>query len=90
MGIPVGDYHGNGLVEQGDLDLVLLNWGSDATLVGANWADGAIGQDELDGLLLNWGNSAVTSAVPEPSGMVLGLFAVIVVLMSSKWSAHCR
>ena len=56
-----GDYNGNGLVEQGDLDLVLLNWGTDTSVTTpAGWTndlpDSRIDQNELDRVLLNWGN----------------------------------
>jgi hypothetical protein len=75
-----GDYNGNGLVEQGDLDLVLLNWGADAANVPAAWQndppDGLVDQEELDGVLLQWGNAALEggalATVPEPP--VVGLF----------------
>jgi glucose/arabinose dehydrogenase len=67
----VGDYNGNGLVEQGDLDLVLLHWGLSAAERPPTWVldlpFGTIDQDELDGVLLNWGASlAAATAVPEP------------------------
>jgi hypothetical protein len=56
-----GDYNGNTQVEQGDLDLVLLNWGRDASPLPEAWVDdlpeGQIDQDELDTVLLNWGAS---------------------------------
>jgi hypothetical protein len=75
-----GDYNGNGQVEQGDLDLVLLNWGQPG--VPGGWVndlpDGNIDQAELDGVLLNWGNMATAalgaSAVPEPSALMIVLF----------------
>ena len=73
-----GDYNGNGQVEQGDLDLVLLNWGSDT--VPAEWTNepptGAVDQEELDAVLLNWGSGAplgAASGVPEPGSLVLAL-----------------
>ena len=75
-----GDYDGSGTVSQGDLDVVLLNWGG-VTFSGDENAlpdggpfDGVIGQNELDGVLLNWGNSipsAAVSAIPEPTSLVL-------------------
>jgi len=73
-----GDYDNDGLVGQGDLDLVLLNWGSTAPPVPGGWIneqpDGLIGQTELDGVLLNWGNMApalAAASVPEPTTVVL-------------------
>jgi uncharacterized membrane protein len=82
-----GDYNNNATVEQGDLDLVLLNWGADAATPPANWTNnlpgGNIDQDELDGVLLNWGNTAAplgaTAGVPEPAtllGAIIGVVAL--------------
>ncbi len=84
-----GDYNASGQVEQGDLDLVLQNWGRDTVANGipTGWTndlpDGLIDQSELDGVLLNWGGTASpdfsgASNVPEPgalvwSGLLLGL-----------------
>lgn len=56
-----GDYNGDGIVSQPDLDLVLLNWGSSTQPAG--WVadeqfDGLISQPEQDKVLLNWGNTA--------------------------------
>ncbi len=81
-----GDYNASGQVEQGDLDLVLQNWGTDTDATGlpAGWtADyaglGRIEQTELDRVLQHWGASASPvfdgAPVPEPVGMT-GLFAV--------------
>ncbi len=59
-----GDFNNSGQVEQGDLDLVLQNWGRDTDTQGvpAGWtgdpADGLIEQSELDRVLQNWGNTA--------------------------------
>ena len=55
-----GDYNGNGQVEQGDLDLVLQNWGDDTTgNIPDGWVndlpDGPVEQTELDRVLQNWG-----------------------------------
>ncbi len=71
-----GDYNGGGQVEQGDLDLVLQNWGRNTELTGvpAGWVNDEptelIDQEELDGVLLGWGNTAAPrlagAAVPEP------------------------
>ncbi|MEM7577541.1 MAG: choice-of-anchor tandem repeat NxxGxxAF-containing protein [Planctomycetota bacterium] len=78
-----GDYTGNGQVEQGDLNLVLNNWGGPR---GA-WsnADGlttsTVDQEELNRVLNNWGDAAAPSfaanpgVVPEPGS--LGLLTVI-------------
>jgi hypothetical protein len=64
-----GDYNGNGRVEQSDLDLVLLNWGRDATTPPVGWVSqpptGIIDQQELDAVLLNWGATLASSRAAE-------------------------
>jgi peroxidase len=82
-----GDYNANGLVEQGDLDLVLGNWGAEANNIPPTWINdppvGFIDQEELDGVLVNWGNQQEAlglESIPEPSSLLLvGLAAVAVV-----------
>ncbi len=84
-GLP-GDYDGSGQVEQGDLDLVLQNWGQD-TSGGApgGWIndlpDGVIDQAELDAVLQNWGSSATPAlgglTVPEPVALMPFVFALV-------------
>jgi uncharacterized protein YjbI with pentapeptide repeats len=90
----VADVDQSGLVDQGDLDLVLLNWGNELIdPLSVGWTNdlpiGLVDQSELDKVLLNWGRStavstATTAAVPEPTGTILGLLALTVVLMHSK------
>jgi cyclophilin family peptidyl-prolyl cis-trans isomerase len=87
-----GDYNANGRVEQGDLDLVLLNWGEDAAPLPAGWfqdlPSGTVDQSELDGVLLNWGSAAASAAplastsVPEPATWFLAALAVLVGIAS--------
>ncbi|MEM8782656.1 MAG: hypothetical protein AAGE65_07330 [Planctomycetota bacterium] len=87
----VGDYDGSGLVEQGDLNLVLLNWGVNTLTEGVpvTWIQdlpvGVIDQDELNRVLNNWGADAAPdlshTAVPEPAvastlALTLSLLAV--------------
>ena len=78
----IGDFNGSGQVEQGDLDLVLQNWGDDTAVTGipAGWVNDNIGigqieQTELDKVLQNWGATASPdfsgSPVPEPAAVVL-------------------
>ena len=69
----VGDYDDDGTVGQGDLNMVLLNWGLSGTPTPIGWVndvpEGVIGQENLNTVLLNWGNTneaASASAVPEP------------------------
>ena len=70
----VGDYNDDGTVGQFDLNLTLLNWGTDASVnLPIGWDSqpppGVIGQAELNNVLLNWGNTAEPTAitVPEPA-----------------------
>jgi len=87
-----GDYDNDGLVGQGDLDLVLLHWGDDADTTPAGWTNdlpsGAIDQDELDRVLLNWGAAAegiaATSAVPEPSTVMMLAMAWIALSLGRR------
>ncbi len=92
LGVP-GDYNDNGQVEQGDLDLVLQNWGVDTTANGIpdGWdfdlPDGQIDQAELDGVLQNWGGTAApdfaAAPLPEP--------AVLAPLMAAvAWTRRAR
>jgi uncharacterized protein YjbI with pentapeptide repeats len=80
----VADYDQNGLVDQGDLDLVLLNWGRELIdPMSAGWINdlptGLIDQNELDKILLNWGRQVgaglSTPSVPEPA--TIGLCVVM-------------
>ena len=56
-----GDFDNSNLVGQGDLDLVLLNWGDPQSIAAwlTEYADNnnMIGQAELDMVLLNWGDN---------------------------------
>ncbi len=86
-----GDFNFNGQVEQGDLDLVLQNWGRDvhATGVPAGWVadvpSGSIDQNELDRVLQNWGvvNAPLSTPLPEPA-------ALVVVLAVGCWGRGTR
>lgn len=81
VGTITGDYNSDGFVSQGDLDLVLLNWGDavapagfdEAALDGGGPFDGLVSQNELDGVLLNWGNGTPpgAAAIPEPTSIIL-------------------
>jgi hypothetical protein len=99
----VGDYNGNGLVEQADLDLVLSHWGNDAAVPPPTWINdlpaGNIDQDELDAALAGWGNSAASprattnpAAVPEASTAALLLIGVATTLArrESTWTSRHR
>ncbi len=77
VGGVTGDYDDSGQVEQGDLDIVLQNWGTgtftgnESNLVGGGPFDGTVDQNELDGVLQNWGSTSAPdfagAAVPEPA-----------------------
>ncbi len=77
----VGDYNNSGQVEQGDLDIVLQNWGTatftgdENALVGGGPFDGTVDQNELDGVLQNWGSTSAPDfdggVVPEPASLAL-------------------
>jgi hypothetical protein len=59
-----GDYNGSGLVEQGDLDLALGNWGAPAIPPPAGWVQDApegslVDQGEIDKVLGRWGEQQV-------------------------------
>jgi hypothetical protein len=91
-GMPVvpsllGDYNDNGVVEQADLDLVLLNWGNATVPPPAGWVsdlpEGQVDQDELDGVLLHWGNAAEqvsAASIPEPAAAALTLICACLML----------
>ncbi|MEM8494402.1 MAG: hypothetical protein AAF663_03335 [Planctomycetota bacterium] len=73
----VGDYNDSGQVEQGDLNLVLNNWGQAAPFEpnGDAFSTPVVDQEELNRVLNNWGSGSVSPdltgySVPEP---VLGL-----------------
>ncbi|WP_432798448.1 hypothetical protein [Poriferisphaera sp. WC338] len=65
-----GDYDGDGLVAQGDLSLVLQNWGvdTDANGIPAGWdygdPTGTVDQNELSLVLQNWGNTFGSTVAP--------------------------
>jgi hypothetical protein len=89
----LADYNQSGLVDQADLDLVLLHWGTELIdPAPAGWTNdlpaGLVDQQELDKVLLGWGNTptaaVTTAAVPEPSGIALGLVMLIAGAVASK------
>jgi hypothetical protein len=66
-----GDFNGDQVVDQEDLDLVLLYWAQDGAAVLPAWRGDPPqernDQDELDRVLLHWGaNSSASSAAPTP------------------------
>jgi hypothetical protein len=75
-----GDFDGSGIVGQGDLNLVLGNWGRNTASAGvpSGWVNeqpgGVIGQEALNAVLQNWGSDGPASLdgfnVPEPSGLL--------------------
>ncbi|MEM8783812.1 MAG: hypothetical protein AAGE65_13285 [Planctomycetota bacterium] len=75
-----GDYNDSGQVEQGDLNLVLNNWGLPRPFE-ANaepFATASVDQEELNRVLNNWGDRAGPPDmsrldVPEPGGLAVAL-----------------
>ncbi|MEM1026686.1 MAG: PEP-CTERM sorting domain-containing protein [Planctomycetota bacterium] len=75
----VGDYNESGTVEQGDLNLVLTNWGTDRTFEdpgGTEFSSLLVDQEELNLVLGNWGSTGPAPsfegfAVPEPGALAL-------------------
>ncbi|TWT43415.1 PEP-CTERM sorting domain-containing protein [Botrimarina hoheduenensis] len=66
-----GDFNGDGKVDNGDLNLLLGNWG--LATVPPEWTNGfdtPVDNGELNALLGNWG-FGVGVAVPEPSAALL-------------------
>jgi hypothetical protein len=72
-GPPPGDFNGNGVVNQSDLDLVLGHWGRVARHPPAEWINdlpsGFIDQGELDRVLTHWG---ATEEAPLSLGVAEG------------------
>ncbi|MEM1097346.1 MAG: PEP-CTERM sorting domain-containing protein [Planctomycetota bacterium] len=73
-----GDYNGDGRVGQGDLNLVLNNWGRLRYVKDGitNFATGTIDQEELNTVLNHWGDALAPpdlrgSPVPEPAALAL-------------------
>ena len=67
-----GDFNTDLAVDQGDLNLLLGNWGADQQP--GDWTgawDGQVDQTELNAMLGNWGAGAGAAAVPEPSAFAL-------------------
>jgi hypothetical protein len=87
-----GDYDADGVVDQTDLDLVLLNWGVPGVPPPEGWLSNLPGlivdQRELDSALLHWGDVRVSitdgRGVPEPSGLLI----VAVMLVAHFAVAH--
>ncbi len=95
----VGDFNDSGQVEQGDLDLVLQNWGHDVESNGVptGWFNdrpvGLVDQSELDRVLQNWGNIALPnyegSLVPEPQTLTILIGMIATVFSYRKHSIFC-
>jgi len=73
LSIVDGDFNGDGIVDQGDLELVSANWGMSVDagnfLLGDGSGDGMVGVADMDIVLAQWGNGTLVSpitAVPEP------------------------
>ncbi|MEM1444581.1 MAG: hypothetical protein AAGF84_00860 [Planctomycetota bacterium] len=85
-----GDFSGNGLVEQSDLNLVLSNWGVDTTgNIPDGWEytfglEGTVDQEELNAVLSNWGSGVAPSfegfAIPEPGVLAVASASSLLLL----------
>ncbi|TWT42863.1 hypothetical protein [Botrimarina hoheduenensis] len=82
-----GDFNGDGMVDNGDLNLLLGNWGAAVPPAPAGWGGyqptgPTVDNDELNVLLANWGMvcgpapGMTGAAIPEPATLVLALLAV--------------
>ena len=73
-----GDRNGDGFVGQGDLDIVLAQWGRTGPEITDPRADTNgdefVGQYDLDTVLEDWGQGTAPPVVPEPA--TLGMFAL--------------
>ncbi len=91
----VGDYNGNGTVEQGDLDLVLNRWGAarDGWYNADGFATVAVDQEELDRVLNQWGSAVTPSfgavVVPEP-GVAMGWVVLTIIGWRGRGCAASR
>lgn len=75
-----GDFNGDGAVDNGDLNLLLANWGTSVPPAPAGWGGFAptgptVDNDELNLLLANWGKGTTGAPVPEPTTLVLAALA---------------
>jgi hypothetical protein len=90
-----GDFDGDGMIAQGDLDLVLLYWGTDSAML-PNFSGfhptGLIDQDELDAVLLNWGAGLPlgSAIVPEPPSAYVAFVVVVLVFVLSRAMSSLR
>ncbi|MEM1446268.1 MAG: choice-of-anchor tandem repeat NxxGxxAF-containing protein [Planctomycetota bacterium] len=79
----IGDFNENGSVEQGDLNLVLSNWGAARTFEDgvSAFTTANVDQEELNAVLNNWGSSAVPNLqgfdIPEPVALIVALPVVV-------------
>ncbi|MEM8783343.1 MAG: endo-1,4-beta-xylanase [Planctomycetota bacterium] len=83
--LPAGDFDASGRVEQGDLNLVLNNWGSGSDALPLGWltgrpVTGIVGQEQLNAVLNNWGASTAPDLrglpAPEPGAAAIGLITL--------------
>ncbi|MEM7577888.1 MAG: PEP-CTERM sorting domain-containing protein [Planctomycetota bacterium] len=83
-----GDFNDSGAVEQGDLNLVLNNWGGNRTFEDGTTAftTNNVDQEELNAVLNNWGSSSAPSFagfdVPEPA--MLGLWGAGMMCLTGR------
>lgn len=72
-----GDFDGNGAIGDGDLTLLLANWGKTVPSVPVGWVYDRptapnVGDEEFTKLLSTWGQGSATSMlVPEPTAVTV-------------------
>lgn len=73
--ITLGDLDGDGTVGEGDLDLVLTNYGQSVQAgrytLGDTDGDGFVGINDLDYVLARWSDGPAPAVVPEPASFLL-------------------
>ena len=83
---PAGDLNADGFVGQGDLEIVLAEWGHTGPEIldprADTNGDEFIGQYDLDTVLEDWGQGTAPPAVPEPA--TLGMFAFCAIALSRR------
>jgi len=86
-----GDLDGDGLVAEGDLNIIRSFWGQ--TVAPGDWlhgdlsGDGFVGGADLDIIRKNWGQQIPSSmaSVPEPGASTLLLGMVLAGLVLARW-----